>query len=460
MANITYMAWNVQNFASQTTRTHLARGAFSAEFAKFVGAMANVNLVPAANPPITLDIIGLMEVGSECGADIQNVANELAAATGVTWYFDTIPSCIGILFDPSALAALSWQSGAKSEGYALLWKNSPNFTMQPSPLRQPISVGVGVSAGGGEKPFASALSLSLRARTYEINKNTNPYLARTVRFQSNGPWIDGYYPSSATADVNSIFWPGARRPAIWSILAKATNTVVPMSIYHAPYTARPARNGAWLAAMAQEVYVQPVDSTAGSSPKYTFAQNAVASGDYNVDRAQAENLQWYANFTDLLGEGAGCAYSMASPSTVALNELNGNLNNGAQIPQTAALADYFFRSIDAIFYRTSGAQIPPIAGVWNLVTDVMAPPVPIGAPGVLCGTPLATYFNYLIGLNNGQPPTVPGDKGPEPAFPNILNWDLLIAGLQSGRFSYARQAAEFVSIFLSDHLPVVLTLNL
>lgn len=333
-------------------------------------------------------------------------------------------------------------------------------------------------------------------------------LVLTGRDTTNG----GAAPSSLVADISGITAPfnaggvnnwqylyftrgagqpaslrGCRRPAYVTIDvnsnalgAGAAQRLIPVITYHAPSAAPASSVGMQRASYSQPLY-QAYDPGAAAWIDNTFA---VLGGDVNaVTDAPAYAYQAFTN-----GFGAGGAacqirvYNPAPPPTVAnpaptradnvLNKSTAQINSppvgGAPIV-SGLTNDYRLLAIDNVFYRgfaVAQAPLPIPAVIYDLLLAVTlgGGPFNITAP-IIQPFRNIPIFNFYWTVFTGAA-MLPG-----PATPNIQNIDSFVVDLNLGNFfgpgllippatTAARRGAEFIHLCVSDHLPVIFTMNL
>ena len=295
--------------------------------------------------------------------------------------------------------------------------------------------------------------------------------------------ISGGVQNFAPAGVNNWDWllftrgggfpavgPGARRPVyvILDVNRQApvngpADRLVPVIGYHAPSAPAAAASGMQRAAYSRPLY-QAYDPTAAG---WIDCNNAMLGGDFNI---AIDTTQYpYNAFTNAFAAGgANCAIAIANPAlppppagqTRADNPLNKTmvLIDNWGVPVFSANPDGFrVLAIDNVFYRgfaggAAGARGDLLTGVIAggglpapAITAFLAQPTLAAAAAAIVGgmgLPLAPNINALVS-------TVTDVQAG--AFGNVPNF---------GNDTAARRAAEFVNLFISDHLPVGLAVLL
>ena len=318
-------------------------------------------------------------------------------------------------------------------------------------------------------------------------------------------WELGRFPASRGA----LLWNGCRRPAFCTMKVNnglaAPASLIPIIIYHAPVF-NPV-GGMGRCAISQPLF----EAQDGGVPPYAHNPRAIVGGDFNA-RLNPLSVAFQIYTNSYANNGADCrdagnpnirvnepAPAMAPvfpppgvPLTQADNPVNKTsvqLRHPIIYPNQIVLSpfqDHFRRgSIDNIFYRgftpaqaphfqfrgtpPGGGRVQFAADVYDLLRAVSGV-VPVGAAGIGAGAPPDNFFipagilNAFAGLPMGSPA--------------ILNAAQLVADLNLGIFqpvmggdpaapavpfqgpgpavvSAARRSAEFIKLFVSDHLPVI-----
>lgn len=448
MPTIRYMSWNIQNLGQATEQSNAARGANASQFASFLAEMVQIK---------NIDILAVMEVRPGAGAYLDSILLALNNADPAhPWYYDYIRSTVNVQQGQPVATNndLGWASGARTEGYAIFWRTIPSFAMQASATN--TSEGTIHQAGNPALAFNSCLSLSQVGRQLQatVLAPTNGYVPATP---GNSNWGPSLYPSAQNTLSAAPRWMGSRRPATCTIqINSGTNPLCTISVYHAPSKSPRSYIGTYIAGLAREVYAVP-----NGGGGLTALGNTINSGDYNasVNSYWLDYASFYYPFANNSDGGANCSYvyddTNPVQTTVQLNTFQNGIFNGPPIAG-ANDDDYYFSPIDNIFFRTTGNNQE---WIYDLIGAVQA-------GGSLVGGPIQSYYMYLQGLvanataqGYGLTGGCPNDSQGNPLFPNITNWANFVNDVNAGTFTSARRAAEFVRIFLSDHVPLVLELT-
>jgi hypothetical protein len=263
----------------------------------------------------------------------------------------------------------------------------------------------------------------------------------------------------------------ARRPAYFTIQVNAGGNaaarLVPIVVYHAPSKGLAAVSGMQRAAYSQPLY-QAYDWTLnGGNGGWIDCNNALIGADFNLVDDGGTYQYAYDAYTDAFGNagqfagGAGATRLVTYPNpagydpTDARNQsivaINQGFNGQGPPIYSANLTAFRTRAIDNIFYRGLANVAVVYGGVIDLLTAVSggnAPAVPPAALHAFLNLPLMLKLRY--GVNPGPTPDL---------YARLSTFNDLFGGQigVSGSFlndTVARRAAEFVRLFVSDHLPV------
>jgi hypothetical protein len=474
MPQIRYMSWNIQDFGQGTAKYSQLKGANSVWLAEFIARMA----VRAQ-----IDVIGIMEVKPTAQPHLDSVLFALNNRMGVTdWCYDYVKGSVGItnaLIDSPAKT--TWRSGQispRQEGYAFFWRNgSANFRMMEAQY--------GMSEGGrnqvGYNPAyvpGNAVSLSLLGRDSQPHGHGNGFPRPTSNFNpaAIGPFVGAYYPDTSKG-IGSwvVYWDNVRRPAyvvlyLQGIGGGDANRAVPLMLYHAPSNATLANLGVFLGGLAAELYALPGIVNNQPTGALFHPSKSIASGDYNARVDGAYNYAdcyytFYKPFAAVTlngnpagGQNGTPCYDNTNPvaTTVQLNQFVAGRFTGPPIT-SANNNNYTFSSIDDMFHRGITLHAPGRCYVWDLLQDVRGVNANIAAG-------IQAYFAGVNGIANGaagiSANTGPHDVNNIPLYKffnsGVNDWNTFITDLNAGRFTTARGAAEFVRMFVSDHLPLVI----
>lgn len=298
----------------------------------------------------------------------------------------------------------------------------------------------------------------------------------TAHFDPNAPhpWQYLYFPRGAGAPASMK---GSRRPAFITIEVNINGApgpaeqLIPLIVYHAPSAAPASSSGMQRAAYSRPLY-QAYDH---ANNAWINNARAVLGGDMNV--VLDSTAYPYDAFTNGFGAGgANCQLRVAKPAvppeTRASNPANQttvqiiHLRDGAPIVD-ANLSAYRRLAIDNVFHRGfAQAQAPEPAAtpVYDLLAAVSNTAAAFNVPPAQ-----VQWFRNIPVFQANLAVAFGLAPGPPQNTPGILNiWDFL-SDLIVGSFTQppkygphppARRAAEFVHLCVSDHLPVLFTMNL
>jgi len=473
--DISVMVWNIQNFGYKSTRY---RGNYSL-ICQFIARVARRQKTDI------IFILELKEAGVARLAQLQVALNNayLTAAPAGNWFYDWIKSAFAAKLAPgpninvNTAAQLDWTGPANHEGYAVLWNhNLAKFRM----LSARTNPGGASTQSNGVLPGILPAGVPAHAlNLVQEGRPPAPDLMRTWAYKSAGfnppgdipAWNNLNFPNRWS---NLLIRNSSRRPCYCTIEVNmagappAEQTVVPILAYHAPSNsanldAPPA--GAQISAFSRQMY-QTQDPAAPGT--WINNERVIAGGDFNVDMNPAA-LAWnreesYQKFADAFAAdvagGAACAANVPVRQDAPLNNTVVSLNQWIGGPPiiSAAINAYKTVEFDNIFWRGfTGTPIPERGRVYDLLTAVMP-------AGSLTGPPVSGFLP-LLNAGMGVNTAVPGAPyvGAQPSFtpegkliyPSILNFTAFHADVTAGQMSNARRAAEFVKLFISDHLPIV-----
>lgn len=468
MPTLTLTVWNVQDYG---TFLHKRRGSYAAVH-NFIARVLELQQT---------DIFYLVEM-QRSGVDrLPNLHAALEAQIqGSSWYFDSVKGAIaddapeGPNTRITTAAQLGWTASAKREGYAVFFRHDPaRFAMTLAPPVGAAGVANTLSHGVQPAPLpaavpAHALSLVLEGRPIDPDADANlgwDHPATPFNLAAPLAWDNLGFP---TPKSPKLIRKAARRPAFCVVQLNAgggvpaTNTLMSLMAYHAPSNGwgdNPPPSGTQAGSFARQLY-QARDPAAA----WNWVNNtrALACGDFNVDGNPLElpfsrNDSYTSYLSPFAASGAGMTRSAvplsqnapANNTALALTQWIGGPPKPDGVPSSFVAAEF-----DNIFTRgvpLGNIQAPPHGAIYDLITAVRP-------GGSLTGVPVTNFVplvNAAIAnatMVNNQP------VGPAPArraiYPQIVNWTNFYAGLTAGAFPDNRTAAEFITLFVSDHLPI------
>lgn len=303
----------------------------------------------------------------------------------------------------------------------------------------------------------------------------------TVNFNPAGPnvwnWIE--FTGSAAGSAQRT---GSRRPAYITVKvnrpghAAPADQLLPIICYHAPSASPASSGGMQRSAYSQPMY-QAYDAGAGA---WIDCNNALIGGDFNV--VIDSMFYAYDAFTDAFvrvggyGGGANATMAIANPALPGggmednpLNKTMCNLTIGPGGPPRYGnqINDFRSRAIDNIFYRGLGTGVVGMGvdAAHTGAIDMMSACSLAGA--AMIGNPVTQCLNTPNMVNVSTAVYV---HHAALAVPNMVDSTVTLSEMQAGRFSTqpdfnaqntaARRVAEFVNLFVSDHLPVIISFTM
>ncbi|AKQ68349.1 hypothetical protein A176_005261 [Myxococcus hansupus] len=466
MPTLTITVWNIQDYG---VFRYTTRGSYTAVH----NFIAWVLLRQQA------DIFMMVEMQQTGTLRLPNLRAALATRMpGANWFYDWVKGAIDPATAPgpntgvTTFGQLGFTQSAKREGYALFFRNNPaKFSMTQAAPVGAAGIANTLSAGVQPAPVplgvpTYALSVVLEGRPPAAMPtspwaytapNFNPAVAPPVA------WNNLNFPTPVSPNLIRA---SSRRPAYCVIRlnigggAGPAATLMPLMVYHAPSNgttdnAPPA--GTQAASFARALY-QVRDPAAGWA--WVNNTHALACGDFNVNGNSAglpfaRQLSYTSYLSPFANSGAGMTQSaipmgqgaLANNTALSLTQWIGGPPKPNGASWTYATAEF-----DNIFTRgIPGADIrvPPRGVIYDLITAVRP-------GGSLTGVPVTNFLplvNARIAnkaMVNGRPVYLTG----APVYPQITNWANFYNGLTAGQFPNNRSAAEFITLFVSDHLPV------
>lgn len=500
MPTVKACIWNIQNYG-QSSPKYNGEGRF---FMAFDNAMRN-RFIARFCRKHAIDVLMIQEV-SETGAggslaDLQAKLNAVYPEGERDWAYSWCGSAI--LDDTVAQAvskdSLGYRTGARTEGYAAVWRRSQATRFRMIAGLHDIATGTGpVSAD-----VASPLNISQRGRpsgrtvispSRTVFGSTGGYLAANVYpfgpngfggYALQGSWPRLNYPATAITDPNALRWSAARRPVYTVIrLTDPATTLVPIAAYHAPSNNQRAPWGAFMAGMARELYViNQVDGAYAPTANLVSMTKGVLGGDFNLSVDQNDWPNDYVYFVEPFRQdytgGANCTAAPAPNLTDAQRRTTVQIVTGANHDQpitTGNTDDYLRYKIDLGFFRGAGVTTARIDLLNELINDGAAYEDCLKETEKFLEATEKAITNPFNFYPHRLSATGPEYRKPKVRrhLPTIYTWVPVISGAWGGTFTNwtetrrqykagaitdARRAAEYMHIFISDHLPLVVTLQ-
>ncbi|HEU5135466.1 MAG TPA: hypothetical protein VFU13_10025 [Steroidobacteraceae bacterium] len=389
---------------------------------------------------------------------------------------------------PTDKSQLKYKTGARTEGYAVLWRTgSSRYSVVPSLNRISETAPIVSTTAAAAKQVlninttgrpADNDGLDWRPLGGYTTGYVYPYDGKTV--MDSWPQLD--FPGTGKYD-SLMRWTEARRP-IYVVLDlkidKGTpkQRLCPVGAYHAPSKLKRAELGALQAGLCRELYVVN-DLNVNGTPKpntILHTDRVVLGGDFNYEVKADVSDPWpgyYGYFTSpylkAFTGGANCGVAPRPSLIDAERQTVIRLLKGKEHDEVitgASIDAYLSHMIDLVFFRGTGVSAERVNIPSLLLAAVTS--APYAATLQRFHTHLDTFVKGLKAPNqrvtnkngpqkkvdNDWLPIISGGWGAE-----FQNWKSLMAQLSKGQLTTARQAAEFYQIFVSDHLPLVVTLE-
>ena len=484
--------WNVQNYGAGDTADYY--GANSGLRNDFITDFVREQQI---------DVLMIQEASVNATASLQDLVAKLNLGPppgGADWAASLCGSGLehGSANPPANAGELTYRTDGRSEGYAVAWRTGQGarFTMVPG-LN---AIDTGTWAAGGVAAPASPLNLVTEGRPAEevdvsfvdysgpkrrrvertdvypaggyTSANTVPYLHNVLQ----AAWPELPFPTTGRANPATLAREHTRRPA-YVVLHLNINggtpgeRLCPVAAYHAPSNATQAAWGAMIAGLSRELYVTNTLGGGGAPnpAAFTYARRTVLGGDFNY-----EPDAWpgdYKYFTKVMGRGddsgAACGTAPSRRGTRASRKTTVQLGSGHghATPITSVnLDEYLYYAIDVVFFRDNSTT-----GERPNVPDLIMQ----GGNGY--AATLGAFYTHLnnrannllaneqlvaTGIQQRANAHAPWRAMYTSNYGNtFLSWANLLADLQNGQMANARRAAEFYTIFISDHLPLVVELT-
>lgn len=412
------------------------------------------------------------------------------------WAYSWCGCCISgdAVAEATVPADIGQRTGARTEGYAVVWRRNQGARFTMIPARYPIASGTGPAAAvaGG---LVSPLNISQRGRPTAADLPFAPgytaaggyttaapypylYNAVTGNYDLMAAWPRLDYPTTGALDPSEFRWAGARRPAYVVLrLADAPRTLCPVGVYHAPSRRQQSTWAAIVTGFARELYaINNVDAANQPVAALVNARTSILGGDFNYE--EHEWPGYYANFTALMRRafdgGANCQEMPERDDpdddrrTVVQLSDGPNHDHVIVSPNVDA---YLTEMIDVVFYR----RLRGITGERvNLLDELIGPAGPYAGTLTQAGAVMAHLEAGVAGPDQRMVATgpqlrrrkrdrhggwvyswVPRISGPWGS--TFVNWAAARGQYTAGAIADARRSAEYVNMFVSDHLPLVVT---
>jgi hypothetical protein len=488
MPQVDVCLWNIQNYGQDSAKYN-GTGTNNALRNRFIAAFVVEHQI---------DVLMIMEMQPGMQAALNDLVSKLNAYCAVgqkDWAYSYCGCAIAddwvdVVGGPGDLKD---RTGARSECYAVLWRHNRNyFTM----LRAIADIAQATSPGRNSPLNISQLGrptgdITIGPGTYEFGamggfKRNQVYPYNWDDDDDDYELMDSWpklnYPKTGNMQQIRPSWSDSRRPAYVVLqLADATNSLCPIGVYHAPSKLARASWGAFMGGLCRELYV--VDNVGANNRPDPAVDPVLANfgfigGDFNYSVDAGDWPSDYLYFTEPLGKTyqAG-ADQRTTPDPNAADTLRRSTvqlvtGQDHDDPITGPnTSDYLSYKIDLGFNR----KIPGItAQRINLLDEVRANPNGRYNDAL---TNTAAFMNDLVDNlddeNERQTVTGPQRRLYKRQF-GQPSWSPIISGSWGSTFiswlvarnnyaahniTNARRAAEYIHIFVSDHLPLIATIN-
>jgi len=485
--------WNIQNFG-QVSGKYDGQGHSGALRNRFLARFIMRN---------NLDVVMIQEVMPSARYALDDLVTKLNALYPPLQRDWAYSFCACAIKDDDVMVVTSDddlidRTGARSECYGVLWRRN-------QAARYTMIEGVHQIARAGSTGVRSPLNISQRGRPTGIARGRGtqqtfgpsggyvreqvfPYIySRTQRqYILMSVWPRLNYPRTSIMDNQRPNWSRSRRPAYVVLkLNDGNNSLAPVGAYHAPSNGQLASWGAFMGGLAREIYV--VDKVGNDNrPRPNVDPETINSGFFGGDfNYSVDQDKWPSDYTYFVGArgtadtaGANLNAVPAPTDTPAARRTTVQIVTGDNHDQPivgASNDDYLRLKIDLGFYLKFDITATRV----NLLAEVRA------NPGGVYNDPLRQTEAYMAHVEaeinnpfNFYPErlalTGPQYQKPKKRKnkPTIYTWCPLICGSWGGTFidwaetrdqfgnadiTDARRAAEYIHIFISDHLPLVAT---
>ncbi|MEO6700519.1 MAG: hypothetical protein ABI140_11635 [Jatrophihabitantaceae bacterium] len=494
MPSVKVCLWNIQNYGQPSGKYNGRLGNANELRNRFLSRFLQSNAI---------DVLMIQEVMPNAQAALTDLVARLNALYPVgqrDWRYSWCGCAIrdDTIATVTQPANLIDRTGARSECFGVVWRSgqAARFTM----IRGAYQI-----AHGSSPATLSPLNISQLGRpTGNVTDNlgvetygaTGGFTRDNVYPWELDPLNDDYdllnawprlnYPRTSNLDARRPSWSRSRRPAYVVIrLNDADSTLCPIAAYHAPSNQQLASWGVYMSGLAREVYA--TDAVAGVVPNPAIAPVLANAGFFGGDFNYSEN-NWpgpYRYFTDPRSQNydSGANLTAVPPHTDPAPDRRTTVQivtgAGHNVPIVSANTDDYLRyKIDVGFHR----NIADITATRvDLLTEIMANPNNVYDNALI---QTETYMAYIEDqVENPFNPTRERMTATGPQYekkqkprrgPVYYSWVPIICGAWGGTFTDwdesrdqfanaditdARRAGEYIHIFISDHLPLVATID-
>ena len=482
MPDVKVCLWNIQNYG----RSNLKYGDDEDLRNRFIAAFVKANAI---------DILLIQEVSSDPRAALGNLQLKLNAkyrgrGEKQDWSYSYCGCAIksdGVT-EAKKKGDLKYRTGARTEGYAVVWRREQtarytmidavypiaSFTGPASRnLTSPLNINQYGRPSGGVRSAADGKTY-FQAKGGFTLANKYPYEDGTLMNE----WPKLNYPRTSRQDSRKPNWSKSRRPVYVVIkLEDGEDNLCPISVYHAPSSTKRASWGAFVAGLARELYsVNSLKADGTPDPAdYVSVKKRIFGGDFNLSVRSADWPGDFRYFTATRSKtytgGARCEVAPLPTGSDADRRTTVQiLQDNHKMPITSATAsDYLRFKIDLAFFQYATAtRIDILDALINDPADIYKSTI----------EKVYAAMNAVVqDIPNHADQRMDAVKGPQKQVTRkkktkwvplicgawggtFVNWPTTMAQFQAGDITAPRQAAEYFHIFVSDHLPLVATIDL
>jgi hypothetical protein len=438
-----------------------------------------------------IDVLMMMEVRAGSNASLQNLLQALRKGISNDWAFSRCGSALTSAAPnpPRDPAELTYMTGARSEGYAVFWRtNHPRFQVLQG--LNPISDRSEATRRNPRPPQGNAPLNLVTVGRLASKKIGDDYMVRGGYWPRDqmprdedqkllATWPELEFPSTDDGNAQRLRMDKARRPAYVVLKLEpaggAAAKLCPVAAYHAPSSRGQAAWGAFQAGLSRELYVTNAEgANLASDPAHLgYCSNTIFGGDFNYGPPKDVWPGEYRYFTQPFSKDPeGGAKCLAKPSELDKGPARKTtiqlLAKDHKTPITGrSIDDYLSLDIDYVFYRSEVAT--------SRAERVNVPELFLQADGYKdCLWEVFQRLKRVERAIHGNSTRVDPVLGPQkrlrakepwrpviaaPGSGSFVNYPSFKRQIQKGEFEKARQAAECFRLFVSDHLPLVMTLD-
>lgn len=495
MAEVKVCLWNIQNYG-QAAKRYDGNNPVSSN------GLRN-QFIARLMRQLDIDVLMIQETQTSVRQSLIDLQQRLNAVHAPTdWAYSACGSAIAkrTVEEAKTPGDLTMMSGARTEGYAIAWRRnqSTRFSLvdgvypiatvtgpRTAHLTSPLNISqygrpTGNMEESDKKKTFGATGGYLSSGTYPYNYNEE-----TKEYDEQKEWAKLNYSPTAKSAPKRLQWEKVRRPAyVVMKLGKVDADLCPVAVYHAPSNADRSSWAAFIAGLSREVYV--TNKVAGVVPDkidYQALKKTIFGGDFNNSVKTSDWPGDYRYFTagrvkTYLG-GAACEVAPPSDASDADRRTTVQIVKGEDHDDpinSANTNDYLFHKIDLLFSFSDKALAAQRIDLLNEIIDSNAYDLSIKAARAMMRD-----IERTVGKDKTKKKLRLTETGPEEFrrtkkkgnwvekwVPIIcgswggtfLDWEESCKQFETGTITDARRAAEFIHLFVSDHLPLVATVTI